>query len=267
MEPYIQDDFHVNSKLTLNLGLRWSLFGTYYEKYNREYNFSTNTWTPANAPLLDPNTTGVAQSSHQCPAFLLQSGRQSVSISTASSNAAAPAFPADVSHNHWVNPAPRVGFAFDPKGDGKTAIRGGYGIFFDHGNGNEANAESLEGSAPLVLTPNQSNIAGNSCGQTTGYTCLGTAGGAYTFPLSVTSIPNNAIWPYMQQWNISIQHEFAKNIVGSIAYVGSKGTNLADQRDLNQLVPTAAGQNPYTPGVPLSNPATAIQRCCQWDRT
>ena len=57
----------------------------------------------------------------------------------------------------------------------------------------------------------------------------------------------------MQQWNISVQHEFAKNIIGSIAYVGSKGTNLADQRDLNQLVPTAAGQNPYTPGVPLSS--------------
>src|SRR5205823_12394886 len=38
---------------------------------------------------------------------------------------------------HLFNPAPRIGFAFDPKGDGKTAIRGGYGVFFEHTNGNE----------------------------------------------------------------------------------------------------------------------------------
>jgi hypothetical protein len=105
-----------------------------------------------------------------------------------------------------------------------------------------------------VLTPGQSNITGSTCGQPTGYTCLGTAGGApLAFPLSVTSIPNKSIWPYAQQWNLSIQHEFFGHTIGSIAYVGSKGTNLADQRDLNQLFPTPASQNPYTAGVPLSN--------------
>ena len=44
VEPYIQDDFHATSRLTLNIGLRMSFFGTYYEKFNREYNFNTSAW-------------------------------------------------------------------------------------------------------------------------------------------------------------------------------------------------------------------------------
>ena len=92
------------------------------------------------------------------------------------------------------------------------AIRGGYGIFYEHTNGNEGNTESLEGTPPLVLSPVQNNIDG-----------YGAIGGAIQLPLAVKSIPSKAIWPYVQQWHLDVQKELPSNVVATVSYVGSKG--------------------------------------------
>ena len=145
---------------------------------------------------------------------------------------------------HLFNPAPRIGFAWDPQGNGKTAIRGGYGVFFEHANGNEGNTESLENSPPLANAVLQNNVFG--------YAAVGGGTLGPQFPLTVNAIPTKAIWPYMQQWHLDIQRELVSNTVATVSYVGSKGTHLNRQTNFNQIHPVSLADNPYQPGEPIN---------------
>jgi Carboxypeptidase regulatory-like domain/TonB-dependent Receptor Plug Domain len=273
-EPYLQDDWRVNKHLTLNLGLRISLFGTNRDRSRTSVNFDPTFYKAAAAPTIDltGNTTGVSGalipgSGNPFNGFVQCGGPGGTSLVPGPILAAFPgATIAGTSlpgcqKGHLFNPAPRLGFAWDPHGDGKMAIRGGYGIFFEYGNGNEANAESLEGTPPRVLTASEPNIAPGfgACPSTntTGYTCIG--GGALPPPLINDEPPgviiNRAIWPYVQQWHVDVQRELPSHFVGMLSYVGSKGTHLTDVRDLNQLHSIASQgiQNPYAPGQAIKN--------------
>ena len=229
-EPYLQDDWRVTNKLTLNLGLRMSLLGTYFERYHNAYNFDPAAYSAANAPQIDISGSITGQAGALIPGI----GNPvdgTVQCGVGGS-------PRGCMAGHLFNPAPRIGFAFDPRGNGKTAIRGGYGIFYEHTNGNESNTEGLEGNPPGAYIPSQYNASG--------YTNIGGAG--LLFPLSAISIPDKAIWPYIQQYHFDIQQQLPKNVLLTVAYVGSKGTHLPVQRDINQLHPVPPSQNPYSTG-------------------
>ncbi len=135
------------------------------------------------------------------------------------------------------------------------AVRVGYGVFFEHGTADEANTGSLEGSAPMVLSMTQYNVAGANCIGFVGSPCETANSYSPTpgaFPLNVTAIPTKAVWPYVQQWSFSIERELPRQMLSTFGYVGSKGTHLTLQREINQLIPTPAANNPFGPTQPLT---------------
>lgn len=270
---YAQDDWRILPRLTLNIGFRASFFGAWYNPEKTAYNWRPEVYNPslgqsiqvdANYGYLVRNTTGMPvplDLNNLDPVItngLVQCGSNGV--------------PSSCMSNSLFHPSPRFGFSWDPFGDGKTAIRGGYGIFWEHGTGYEANVGSLIGGAPLILSETQSNVprapaegsaANGTVGayNTIGFTCqqgmtqcgtVPTFSGGTSFPLNVTSIPTKAVYSYTQQWSFGIQRELRKNLIMQAAYVGTKGTHLTAVQDLNQLSPLSSDLNPFLPGQPIT---------------
>jgi len=269
IEPYVQDDWKVSSHLTLNMGIRFSLFGNYHEKNHEVWN-----WDPAQ--FEDPTGTlaffpdGRLQLPKKKPIPIDLTNLNPL-ITNGLVQCGVNGVPETCQESHWFNPAPRIGFAYDPRGDGKTSIRGGYGVFFEHGTGSEANTGSLVGSAPVNLTMTQ--LIPSAIGIGSGYPCIGGGGGSDAncfsgtgaYPIDVTSIPRKAIWPYVQQWSFGIQREATRSLVIGFAYVGSKGSHLTAVRQPNAFPLGPQGfndgiqldQNPYGPHQPIIN-STAL---------
>jgi len=247
-EPYLQDDWRANNRLTVSMGLRLSMFGTYRERYGNIYNWNPNVYKRALAPQIDTSGSETGWPGALVPGVgdrfdgLVQCGTNNV--------------PSGCMEGHLFNPAPRVGFSFDPLGKGTMAIRGAYGIFFEHSPGGEATTESLgaQQSSPLIQTVTQTNISG--------YQNIGVAltGSSPQFPLSFVSIPDKAVWPYVQHWHLDFQ-TLIRGTVATLSYVGSKGTHLGQQEDINQIEPVSDAENPYKLGEPIGGVNNSSHDC------
>jgi len=260
LEPYLQDDWHVTPRLTLDLGLRLSLFGNWTPNGNQVYNFVPSKFDTALASTLQVDSLyGYVKDASTGKAILASADSPDQRTINGLVQCGKYGVPASCMTSHHVNPSPRIGFAWDPNGKQNTSIRGGYGIFFEHGTGDEANSGSLTGSAPMVqsMTENapQVNKFRWECIDGRAPGCAATIPSGAAFPLDVTAIPTKVVWPYVQQWSLSIQQQFGRETVATLAYVGSKGTHLTTVRQLNQFAPVPEGNNFFGPHEPIMGPA------------
>jgi hypothetical protein len=193
---FFQDDFKVKSSLTLNLGLRWDYTGPTVEADDRQSNFDYTT-----GQILIANQNGNSRGLIDVDKF-------------------------DI--------APRIGFAWTPFKDGKTAFRGGYGIFY--GAQEVRTGFQLGYSMPFFFALSQSSEFGVTPAAfvNQGFPALDPAAAA--FP-GILSADRRFKSPYYQQWNFSVQRDIGWNTLLEVAYVGSKGTHLQVLRDYNQPQP------------------------------
>jgi hypothetical protein len=209
---YVQDDWKIHPRLTFNLGLRWEYFGPPHNfRKGLDSNFyfgnnltpitgTANVFFPVNDPLAAMVRTG---------GFQLRDH--------------------DIWQKDLNNFAPRFGWAYDLFGNQKWVLRGAYGIYYDRMWNNLF--ENIRFNAPFHAFSTQFFIPGNA--------------GAYTVPFTSSAffaanptpsprhMDQNLVTSYSQQFNLSLQHEFWRNYVLELNYVGTLGNKLLGVVDIN----------------------------------
>lgn len=214
---FFQDSFKVRRNFTLDLGVRWEPFLPYTDVDGKlaTWRAGQQSTRYVNAPpgVLYPGDSGI---------------------------------PAGGFEKTMTNFGPRLGFAWDVFGDGKTAIRGGYGIFFDRSNTISTN--SLANQAPFgtVVTVNgnaTNNFSNPWAGTTNPFPGTTTPPSTVAFPQFSTQFlyEQSMRNPYIQSWNLTMEREIGAGFIGRASYAGSKGTRMVALREFNAAV--------YAPGV------------------
>jgi hypothetical protein len=217
-ETYFQDDWKVNSRLTLNLGLRWTMFKDApigYEKYNNIAGFSPALYNPALAPQLMSNGQIVNGTGNSLNGIFTPTNLQGLGL------------PHSLEKSHYNMPGPRLGFAWTPFKDGKTVLRGGYGIFYHWDN---TNAENYRNNPPFTTSVSIYNTSLSN-----------PAGGINrVFPANLQAFDANNLYPSVQQWSFGVQRELPFRFVLSATYVGNHAVHLDEEPNLNQPQPNLA---------------------------
>ncbi len=234
---FAQDDFKVNARLTVNVGIRYEPFFPWREEGRRFERFRPADFQNGIRSLVFRNA----------PPGLLFRGD--------------PGFPKHGVKGDYNNVAPRVGFAYDVFGNGKTVVRGGAGLFYDQRQAAIINND-IGSVAPFATRVRLTQPAGGFSNPFLNLTNPfpaqpANANSPFPQPVSAVTYSRRATTPVLYQWNLSVEREVRPNWLVRLAYVGSHGSHETRYLELNPAV--------FTPGTdgsgnPLSTTANTDAR-------
>jgi hypothetical protein len=207
---YVQDDWKISPKLTVNLGVRYEVGLPFYDTQNRFANFDMDIASPA--LILASNSGGYA-------------GRSLVNVNS----------------DGWE---PRLGLAYQLTP--KTVIRTGYGIYRTYFEP-MGDTQFLSGNPPFAY---QTSILGSTTAAAVDLQTGPPAGAvslAHATGLVFASYPTNPHRAYAQQWNFDVQQQFASNWMLEVGYSGEKGVHLINRFDGNFAPPEPGNINANRP--------------------
>jgi hypothetical protein len=220
-EAFAQDDWRPTSNLTLNLGVRWSVIRPPYDTQDVLTNFDPAFFDPARAYQIDSANNRIPGTGDPLNGLVV-AGQNSPEGRR-------------VAPTEWGNFGPRIGFAWDPFGDARTSVRGGYGMYFDR---------TLVGiflQNAFVNPPFVSASVFNAAGAAGNPTLSNPRGGsernneAIVVNLIATS-PDFKV-PTTHQFSLGVQRELPWRFNLDMSYVGTRGRNLLRPYDLNKTTP------------------------------
>jgi outer membrane receptor protein involved in Fe transport len=209
---YFQDDWKVIPRLTLNLGLRWEYYGV---QHNADPNLESNFYLGTGATFLDRVRNGRVLTTPNSPK-------------------------GGISGQSFKNFGPRVGFAFDPFGNGKWAVRGGYGIAYERNFGNVTyNVIQNPPNYGVIALVSGCGAVTQGCTHSGGDTAapipiqtdvsgpLAGSGVSKPFPqTSLRAVDPDIKTAYSQIYSFSVEHEVVPNTVVALEFSGSRGVHL-----------------------------------------
>ena len=215
---FAQDDWKITPRLTLNYGVRYEYLGVFKEENDRMANFVPG--------------TGLVQVGSQGLSDLYQSDRN--------------------------NFGPRFGFAYDVTGKGRTILRGAYGFYYDTPSQDFFLLQNFQSGGPASPATNPLPIlnvfSSGPVGFGPGVSIFGNAT-APSSPFAIYAVDLNLRTPYIQNYNLNVQHELRPGMVAQVGYVGSQGRKLFRVRDINQASPAP----PPPAGTPTAVATAMLQ--------
>ncbi|MEZ5346833.1 MAG: carboxypeptidase regulatory-like domain-containing protein [Pyrinomonadaceae bacterium] len=253
-EGYAQDEWRARRNLTVYYGVRYSFFGSPWDKNGRLTNFVPELWDTAQAPLVTGAGNRVAAAGKNfCNGIIVNS--QNYTTGPANFNCTPTASPWGkfIMEAPKMDFAPRVGIAWDPFGKGETSIRSGFGIYHDQVlNGTLLQQIGLNQPYQQTFTLSATRLD-QPLPSGSGINVVAAATAA-----NVRAIQSDWKTPYSEQWSLDVQQQLTKDTILTVGYYGSRGVHLIGAFELNEI-PAGTALNSQCATGASTTPTVACQ--------